>query len=161
MSNMNERRLVEVEWQGPLTRVEVKALRGENDYGIYQVYGDHVVFGAGALLYVGLAADQTFAERLTQHEAWLADENDVTFRVGRLKAGQYKEDPAGLGGEWEDWKLLLKSVEELTIYWHSPPYNSQHINSYNGMPLRVTCWSNRGRLLPEYSSYENRKMRPE
>ena len=47
----------------------------EDDYGLYQVYGRHVVFGSGSLLYVGRARDQTFGRRLQQHDAeWLREE---------------------------------------------------------------------------------------
>ena len=87
----NEHR-IRVVWEGPLKVDEVVGKSGTEDYGLYQIYGWHQIYGAGresALLYVGLAVCQTFRARLQQHRAdWLnyeVDHRDVEFsiRLGR------------------------------------------------------------------------------
>jgi len=140
----NERPL-RVRWQLPCARADVAKKSGDDDYGMYQIYGHHVVFGPGALLYIGIAVDRPFAARFSEHASWLDSESDVLVRLGRIEREEYKDD-----AEWEN---LLRDLEALTIYWHSPPYNSKNIVSYNRNPLRVQNWGDRGRLLPEYSSH--------
>jgi len=118
-------------------------------YGIYQVYGDHIVFGPDSLLYVGLASKQTLSSRLEQHlKGWLSEERGISIYLGRLHEEDY--------GGGKSWEMLLEEAEALTIYWHTPPYNSKNINSYGGRPLCVQNLGDRGRLLPEYTSlYEH------
>ena len=117
-------RIVRIEWEGPYTFEYALTLNDEEeDYGVYQVYGEHVVFGAGAFLYIGLARDQTFGRRLSQHGDWIEEGDKIV--VGRI------HDPP----DWSDWHKLLEDVEALEIYWHSPPYNSKNINHYHGQPL--------------------------
>lgn len=151
-------RRVRVEWTGPFTVAALKE-RGwtdENEYGLYQVYGHHVVFGSGALLYVGMARDQSFATRFSQHAGWLANEQDVLIRLGVIAPEDYLQEPP----KWIDWSRLLGEVEALTIHFHSPPYNSKNIGSYGGSPLLVQNWGARGSLLPEYSSFWPPLKRP-
>jgi hypothetical protein len=151
-------RLIPIQWEGPMTLDDaLKKSSNKDDYGIYQITGDHVVFGPGSLLYVGRARDQPFATRFAQHAEWLRHESGIAVRLGRIPVGHYETDPKG---GWKDWSQLVTDVEALTIYWHAPPYNSQHIGSYKGQPLHVQCWGDRGRLLPEYSSHW-RPLRPE
>ena len=54
-------------------------------------------------------------------------------------------------------RMFLKDAEALTIYWHSPPYNSSNIETYNGQRLKVVNLGNPGDLCAEYIS-DNRKM---
>jgi hypothetical protein len=144
-------RLVPLEWEGPLPLNEaLKKTNNKVDYGIYQIYGHHIVFGPSSLLYIGRACEQPFASRLAQHGDWLRHESDLTIRLGRIPPGHYEDDAKG---GWKDWTQLVKDVEALAIFWHSPPYNSSNINSYAGQPLRVQSWKNRGHLLPEFSSH--------
>jgi hypothetical protein len=74
---------LEISWDGPYTRHEVvktatdwgvaPSYTGE-DYGLYQIYGRHVLGNCDALLYIGEATDQTFSVRFQQHDGWLKDE---------------------------------------------------------------------------------------
>lgn len=120
-------------------------MKANEDSGIYQVHGAHVVFGLNSLLYIGRAVEQSFGKRFKDHEKWLADECGVMVRVGRISKGDYDSD--------EDWAELVKNVEALTIFWHSPPYNSQNINSYKGYALHVQNLGDSGSILPEYTSH--------
>jgi len=67
---MKERILINVEWEGPHSLGKVATLNRRTDKGLYQVYGGHPANGAGTLLYIGLAVDQTFGERIPQGGRW-------------------------------------------------------------------------------------------
>ena len=77
----------------------------------------------------------------------------MSVDVGRIVEEDYKHDPP----HWSDWQNVLKDAEALTIYWHSPPYNSSNIETYNGQRLKVVNLGNPGDLCAEYIS-DNRKM---
>ena len=134
---------VRVEWEGPLTVDEVLELRNRNrDFGLYQIYGRHIIFGLNSLLYVG-STNKTFSQRLRNgHVGWLADEESVFLHIGRINREDYEVDR----------REVIKDTEALTIYWHSPPYNSSNIGTYKGQRLRVVNIGKRGSLDAEFSS---------
>ena len=43
-------RQVTIEWEGPFSFDKVRANR--DDYGLYQIYGEHIIFGKDSLLYI-------------------------------------------------------------------------------------------------------------
>jgi len=147
---MMEPRLLQIKWEGPLSLDAVLSEKtGDDDYGLYQIYTHHLVFGAGSLVYIGKAEKQHFACRFKQHrEDWLGWESDVSIRLGRLAPGAYRTDD-----NWQEWSQLITDAEKLTVYWHTPPYNSHYITGYDGQALWIQNWGNRGSLLPEYSSH--------
>lgn len=146
---MSEMKLLRIWWEGPLTYSEVGEKSAEVDYGLYQIYGHHNVFGPNSLIYIGKAEQQTFAARFAQHwENWLKFEREVTIYLGRIHHEDRREDD-----NWAEWQQLVSDAEKLLIHWHTPPYNSQFISEYTGRPLHVQCWGDRGRLLPEFSSH--------
>lgn len=139
-------RLVHVAWEGPFTPQEVLALTGPEHHGIYQTIGVHLVFGPNSLLYIGSTFDQTFARRFKQHLAdGLEHESEILVRVGTIVASDRPKSR-------DEYSTLVSEVEALTIYWHSPPYNSQYIRTHNVECLRVHNLGKRGVLHPEYST---------
>lgn len=68
---------INIDWQGPFTLEEALQLHTEVDYGLYQYYGDHPIYGQNVLLYLGSAIKQPFGKRLAQHN-WRGCQN---FRV--------------------------------------------------------------------------------
>lgn len=108
-------------------------MNGEEDGGIYQIYGNHLVFGQKSLLYIGMVngGNSTFGARFDAHQKrWLLEDQaevDIFIHVGRLMKGDYQGQPG--------WATLVEEIEKLLIYYHSPPYNSHHINSYNSIPM--------------------------
>lgn len=141
---------VRIEWEGPFSVQDILRLNdNDQDYGLYQIYGRHVIFGPGALLYIGIARDQTLATRFRQHQAeWLTNEEGVAVRVGRIVSGDYAHEPPN----WPDWCQLLTDAEALEIYSHAPPYNASNISEYKGQPLRIINIGERGSLLAECES---------
>ena len=125
-------------WEGNLATKDLPKLDGN---GLYQIYGYHIIFGPDSLLYIG-KTDTDFAKRLETHRnEWMKKEADwwikrqgvkaeevaFTIRIGRIAEADYKDEPSPT--------RLLRYVEALQIYWHSPPYNSRHIEEYDGPRL--------------------------
>jgi hypothetical protein len=140
--------VINVEWDGPFPFSDINKLNGPTDYGIYQIYGGHPVYGNSALLYVGLAAAQTFGKRVPQERHWLdnRDARRVEVYVGRL-AGRETPD--------EDmWGRRIRLAERLLIYAHMPPMNVQKSLGNLACDLRyihVLNWGYHRDLLPEVS----------
>ena len=135
---------VNIEWQGPLAMDDAKTLHSSSDYGIYQIYGNHPIYGMGVLLYIGKAQDQTFGRRLSQHcpELWVGTSTSVF--VGRLAVCETGDN---------DWGELISRVEKLLIYAHAPSWNSTNIQDFKGVgELHILNWRDYGSLLPEIST---------
>ena len=132
------------------SQVFLKALGGNEDYGLYQILGFHPVFGNNSLLYVGMARDQDFKTRFGQHEDWLKNEWDVHVYVGKIKSIAEKTEANYHGNEW---RSVVKDAEALLIFFHSPPYNSQHISETPkpSKNLRIINVGDCGELYPEIS----------
>ena len=141
-------RSVRVEWEGPFCLdYVIDELNGKDDYGLYQIYGTHIVYGASSLLYIGKAEGLTFSQRFSQHRSeWLSEEEGVSIRIGRIVSDDHAYDPP----DWPDWRKVLRDAEALTIYWHSPAYNSSNVETYNGQRLKVANRGERGDLCAEY-----------
>lgn len=141
---------IHVEWSGPHSYAEALALQDEyTDFGVYQIYGSHPVYGSDVLLYIGKADQQTFGKRLGQ-ENWNyhnQDSSRVMVYVGRL-AG-YGSTPRN-----DDWSRQISLVERLLIYSHWPAGNSSGLNVSFGLELHdvhVLNWGQYRDLLPEVS----------
>lgn len=145
--------VVEFDWSGPFTLDEVLVTNSHaSNSGLYQIYANHNVIGFNTLVYIGIAVDQTFAQRFYDHNKWLREENEVTIRLGCLKGSNEVNEI--------DWKLVVRESEKLAIYWHTPPYNSTNISNvpkYDTKrvpyPLLVRNSGDRGRLQAQYSNY--------
>lgn len=137
--------LIQIQWEGPFKYKELASLNNnETDYGIYQIYGDHFVYGDNVLLYIGQASQQTFGTRIMQHTYWLED--DYTFYVGRISGSNTPPD--------DIWHDEISLSESLLINIHTPAYNSVHINGINNTKLEHIHILNLGiykKLLPELS----------
>jgi hypothetical protein len=131
-----------IEWEKVDNWKEVEKLNRDEDYGIYQITGHHPIFGNNSLLYIGKAEDQTFGKRIEQHKNWLQKEWDVTIYIGRTT-----------NIENDIWNTIINDVEPLLIYFHSPPYNSQHVSEAPNpkTKLRIINTGDCGVLYPEIS----------
>ena len=141
---------IHVDWSGPYTYEEATKLRNEQtDFGVYQIYGAHAVYGSDVLLYIGKAEQQTFGLRLSQ-ESWNFHNQDasrVLVYVGRL--GGYGDTPSA--SEWSD---QISLVEKLLIYSHWPAGNSSGLHasfSEELYPVHILNWGCYRDLLPEMS----------
>ena len=143
-NNNEQLHSVMVEWEGDFKIDEVLQMTKTDDYGLYQIYGDHAVYGPCSLLYIG-ETDKTFGQRIADHKSeWLQDQDveKVRIHVGRI-VSYYDE---------YDRKQLIKDTEALTIYKHQPARNSKNIDRYNGRLLKVVNTGEYGNLHQEYVS---------
>ena len=65
--------MIHLEWEGPTPLEAVSGLREASDYGVYQIYGAHPVYGSNCLLYIGWAVSQHFGVRVPQQQEWLCN----------------------------------------------------------------------------------------
>lgn len=141
--------IIHIDWSGPHTLKSVASLNGPSDYGIYQIYGRHLVYGSDVLLYIGRAVGQTFAARLAQEtEQWSnnSDAGRVEIYTGRLWGLTQPDD--------EDWDSRIRLAEKLLIYVHEPAQNTQ--KEIKGCEaelkrVRIVNWHCHRDLLPEVS----------
>jgi hypothetical protein len=139
--------IVHVEWDGPFSLADLPDLNNDWDYGVYQIYGAHTVYGAGVLLYIGKAAKQTFGVRIPQ-EGWPDNQDRVEIYVGRLCGSRKPQDAT--------WNRLIGEVESLLIYAHAPATNAMNIKTIRDQSLQHTHVLNWGKfrdLLPEVSGH--------
>lgn len=123
---------LQILWDGPYSPAEVVKdftdwgnapdYAGE-DYGLYQIYGRHVLGDHDALLYIGEATEQTFSTRLRQHDEWLQNEWPVQVYLGRL----YSPRRHSAKDRWAGWKADVLLAERVMIYTYSPHYNGRSI----------------------------------
>ena len=141
---------IHVQWEGLFSYDDARKLRDDvHDYGVYQIYGSHPVYGSDVLIYIGKADSQTFGTRLSQHN-WQytnQDSSRLTVYVGRLH---------GYGGTPtpERWSQQIAHVERLLIFSHWPAGNSSGLNVQFGNELHhihVLNWGKYRNLLAEVS----------
>ena len=128
--------IIEIEWEGPLSLKDVIKKRNDwgekpdyagNDYGLYQIYGRHILCGNNTLLYIGKAIDQTFARRFRQHSNdWLKRENKVKIYLGRTANDGYYTGR----NNWVKWKRDIGISEQILIYKYTPNYNSSCLGDF-------------------------------
>ncbi len=148
--HMNKLIKIEIRWDGPYNLDEIKGLKTDKDYGLYQIYGTHNVNGPNSLLYIGQANYQKLATRITQHENWIEWEYSyLDIYIGRL-GGIDKIDP-------KKWEQQIDIAEKLLIYYCAPPYNTGNRRNY-GDDIKDTIIINFGkknRLPMEVSTFYN------
>jgi len=141
--------IIHIQWEGPFTQDQISLLNNESsDYGIYQIYGTHPIYGSDVLLYIGQAGSQTFATRLKQHKwvQYTPNPNELKYYVGRISGEKTPKH--------QKWAADINLSEQLLIYSHAPALNSQNLNSIKDedcKDVHVLNWGMRKDLLPEVS----------
>jgi hypothetical protein len=136
---------IHIDWQGPLSLSEAIALKSDEDYGLYQYYGDHPVYGHNVLLYIGKASNQTLGNRISQHNwhSWIPA--PIEIFVGRICTESPLDD--------REWERLIDLSERIQIFAHSPAFNTANLNKigHEGDDVRILNWGKRKSLFPEVS----------
>lgn len=146
MIGVLENRLdIHINWEGPFTLKQALELNSSHDFGLYQYYGDHPVYGENVLLYIGKAVKQTFSQRLSQHNWHLWVSSPVQLYLGRIFAEE--EIPES------EWESRISLAEKVLIYSHSPAFNTSNLNKIadSNTQAHVYNWGRRKSLLPEAS----------
>lgn len=140
--------IIHVDWDGPYSLNDLSSIMDEKvDYGVYQIYGTHPVYGNSVLLYIGKADRQTFGVRISQ-EHWdcNSDAERLKIYVGRLAGNCIPSD--------EQWSREIDLCEKLLIFSHKPAYNTQNLNSvpdYELQEMHILNWGYYCDLMPEVS----------
>ena len=133
---------IEIKWDGPF-RIEEVIEEMDNagdppdyeegeDYGLYQIYGKHILCGADTLLYIGQSTSQTFSWRLNQHnKEWLQYEEDIQVYLGRV----YDPKKHSKTDKLESWESDIKIAEKILIYKYSPNHNNREISEPPKLPF--------------------------
>jgi hypothetical protein len=135
----NKVRIIRIKWSIPFDLDEVinklndggkKPNWSGNDYGIYQIYGKHILCGENALLYIGVATENTFSGEFIEPETWVIKEEGVKIYVGRV----YDPNRHTAKDNWKSWKEDVKLAEEILIYKYSPHYNGKNVEEEPRLP---------------------------
>jgi hypothetical protein len=138
---MEKVRVIHLKWEQHPWNDDVFTKFYEKDhYGIYQVYGDHPVYGEDCLLYIGRTNRQSYSVRLKQHNDFFASniQRLTRFYISFFLA---TEDCA-----YEKWGELIDQVEQLLINAHSPAYNAMSLKGLVEEPnenIIIMNWGNR------------------
>lgn len=141
---------IHIDWEGPY--IYEKALQfcdDNSDYGVYQIYGAHPVYGPDVLLYIGKADRQTFGKRLSQEWWQTTNSNSLRLKVYLGRLGGYGGIPSN-----EEWSRQITAAERMLIVAHWPAGNSSGLNVSFGEDyhdLHVLNWGDYRSLLPEVS----------
>ena len=139
-NNADDMNTITIQWEGPFSLNEaIGSLNGRHDYGLYQIYGTHITAGPGQLLNIGKTdTPANFSTRLGQKkDEWIWYDLqrgwDVSIHIARV-SDKFPNQ-------------FIDLAEALEIYWHSPPYNGQHIDSCPRQPLlQIINGGKRGKL---------------
>lgn len=136
---------IHVRWDGPFTLQEAMNLRSPSDYGLYQYYGAHHVYGVDTLLYLGMAQKQTFGSRISQHNWHVWTSTNLEIYVGKICSLEQLSV--------NEWEHHISLAERIILQSHGPCFNSSNLNSigHKGGDVRVLNWGKRKLLLPEVS----------
>lgn len=129
----------------------------ENGYFIYQIYGRHIISGENTMLYIGQT--DNIPRRLDQHFSWLKNEQNIKMHYAEIPENAYilcinsGYSPHSLTAK--EKKLYFNKIENLAIWWHSPPYNSKQINTYFPTDERIIVqnYGQLGALNYEFSDF--------
>lgn len=141
---------IHVFWEGPWGLDDLSKIKDETkDYGIYQIYGFHPLYGHSVLLYIGQAISQPFGVRIAQ-ESWHLneDQENIEIYVGRLASQKPITN--------DEWNNRIDQAEKLLIFAHSPAYNTQNTRSLPEAYIlknNVYNWESKRDLFPEVSGY--------
>lgn len=154
--SMREKEIT-IEWDGPfgvndvinkMNRAGAPPIWDGEDYGLYQIYGEHTLCKKNTLLYIGITTVRTFSQRFMEHKSWLEQdqkEEDVEIYLGRVY------DPKKHLTD-EIWEEDIKIAEKILIYIYSPNYNSRELSSPPDLSpyesIRLVHAGKRGKLEP-------------
>jgi len=155
--------IIEIEWEGPLSIdrvIETKhdcGSKGDDwggcDYGVYQIYGSHILCGEEALLYIGQVHEQVFSERFKEHKKDLLIDDDlekIKIHLGRIDNTPKYPNKYTSKNNWESWRKDVDITEAVLVYKYSPNYNSQLLQEHPNIApyneIKLVHKGNRGKI---------------
>jgi hypothetical protein len=145
-----------IHWEGPFTLEETRRMKGKKSgYVLYQLSGQHHLYGANVLLYIGQTS-KGIKTRLGQHDEWIADEYDeMRVRLGSI----------GKFSSWDSFgktktpfpnpcTKIVEKMERLLIFACQPAYNLANKNdARDAEEIRIFNTGRSGPIFPEISSW--------
>jgi hypothetical protein len=155
---MNEE--IRIWWEGPFSYDEVvnnsmdpKIYQNSSmNIGLYQVCGNHILYGTDVLLYIGITTEQNFRTRLKNR--WIIDNNNDNKNI-KIYLGKIFSNHDNIKLNEKD-KIL--KAEALLVNVLKPALNSSYINSVPNRKINsddnftVYNFNNYRFLLPELST---------
>lgn len=154
---------ISLHWTGPHSYNDVSEMDEDHDFGLYQIYGIHPVYGVDTLLYIGLANGNTFGSRFRNADRVFMNDDNAPWEDNgcgiRIHTGRIHREntvPTPTDHTWGNW---ITVAERLLIHAHSPTWNSSSIATPpNGnvgriryRDVHILNWGQFGLLLPEVS----------
>jgi hypothetical protein len=130
------------------------------EYGLYQIYSSHLIYGPNSLVYIGKAYDQPILKRLKSHnDYWFNEESDeVTVYIGKLIVERLQFELLSKEEIDKIWRKQVDDAEKLLIFNCAPAYNSNSIVDHRieNKDLILFNYGKRGQLPLELSTlYDN------
>ena len=137
--NYNSETIFELYWEGPFDANKffndtgIEELKEPESKALYQIYGDHPVYGPNSLLYIGESEEQgDIITRIKQHH-WLKNQaGECSIYVASCYERLSIDSPVAKDHKYfkgSTSELTIKNIESLLIYAHQPSKNSQCIKS--------------------------------
>lgn len=157
---MEQVTVINIAWEKiPFDFNIIKEKQSSDDFGLYQIYGHHPVYGEDTLLYIGKAQEQRFGTRL--NERWEFVESCARpsfFLIGKIV--QSSNTLEQLGWDEKRWGDMIHYAEKILIKAHAPAMNKQENTGvfskdgieFGGEHFIVINWGDYGKLLPEIST---------
>jgi len=144
-------RTIYIDWDGPYSLEELEELEDPRlDYGLYQIYGAHPLYGEEVLLYLGVTGGgRTFGSRIAEEQGYWEAEEDfepLAVYVGRLMGLVTPAEAA-----WED---EMEVAHRLLVFAHAPVFNDRQVAAVPEDDLKnvqVINWGEYLDLAPEVS----------
>ena len=149
-----DREVIHIIWDGPYNFIEYRNFNNkEIDFGLYQIYGPHPVYGANVLLFIGKTTDEempfalTFGDAIST-EIWgdNIDHKLLNFYLGRICGETTPND--------SEWLRQISLAEMLLVEAHATALNKEPVvlfaNEYC-KNIHVLNWGSYNQLLPEIS----------
>lgn len=157
---MENPEMIHIWWEGPFTYDEImqkeKSQEIQNQdnsvqkIGLYQVYGNHILYGKDVLLYIGMTTDG-FQNRLK--DRWIINNSNDFNRLSIYLGTIYSYDKTLTKDEIE---AQIAHAEALLINVMTPAFNSSYINSvgkkFYEKKFTVYNLNSYRSLLPELST---------
>jgi hypothetical protein len=110
--------IIHIVWSDPLPYEKAPDFVCDiSDFGIYQIYGTHPIYGKDVLLYIGRAMGGSFGWEIPRKESKLINPKveGVRVHLGRLAGAATPPN--------DDWNRQIELAERLLIFAHKPPLN--------------------------------------
>ena len=145
---------INIEWEGYFDLSELDQAIRPTDMGLFQIYGDHRLYGEEKLLFIGKVNMTSFAEAIPFFLRRFR--NEMSSQNTKFCLGRFIHEKNVKGKKWN--KIADKALD-LLIHSHRPILNWNEFNDCYAKidnKSHLLNWGNFGSLLSEVSSLRHR-----